>query len=174
MISSGMSSRQFILRVAASGLSMAAMDFLLNAGLFAEIWLRPSPFLVGPGELFRRLPLGYAAFLVRTVLFVWLTGAVGARTWKEGTLFGVKLGALLGLAAALGLRSATTASWTLLWAGWMAGELLLTTAACSVAGFASERGEKKALVSAIVMFIGAIVLITILQSAGLVPARRLG
>jgi hypothetical protein len=52
------SARKFILRVLASWLAMIALDLLLNAGLFAKLWFEPSPFLLSPEDLFRRLPAG--------------------------------------------------------------------------------------------------------------------
>ena len=168
------SPRQFVLRVLAGWLLMIALDFLLNAGLFAGLWLQPTSFLLAPAELLRRLPLGYLAFLIQAAVYVWLTISIGARTWKQGSLFGVMLGGLLSLASVFGLRSGTTASWKMLLVAWLIGGTLLATGACFMAGFASERGEKKALISAFICLIGAIVLIVLLQSAGLVPVRRMG
>ena len=166
--------RKFILRVLASWLAMIALDLLLNAGLFAKIWLVPSSFLLSPEDLFRRLPLGYAAFLLQAAVYVWLTQLIGARTWRRASLFGLKLGALLGIASVLGLRSGTTASWTMLLAAWLVGETILTTGACFMAGFAAERGEKRALLSAFILLICAVIVIAVLQSTGLVPAKHMG
>ena len=170
----GVSVRRFILRVVASWIVMMALDLLLNAGLFAKLWLEPSSFLLGPRELFQRLPLGYFAFLLQALAYVWLANRIGVRTWRQGTLFGLKLGAILNTAAVLLLRSGTTASWTMLLVGWLIGGTLLTIGACSMAGFSSERSEKKALVSAFLLLIGAVIVISVLQSTGLVPFRRMG
>ena len=170
----GVSARQFILRVLASWLVMAALDLLLNAGLFAKLWFEPSPFLLPPEDLFRRLPLGYAAFLAQAVAYVWLTIRMGARNWRQGGLFGLKLGAILSIAFVLGLRSGTTASWTMLLVAWLIGGTILTTGACFMAGLASERGEKRALLSALLCFVAALVVIVLLQSFGLAPTRRMG
>jgi hypothetical protein len=166
--------RKFFLRVLASWLTMIALDLLLNAGLFAKLWLVPDTFLLPPENLFRRLPLGYAAFLLQAVAYVWLTQLVGARTWKRASLFGLKLGALLSVASVLGLRSATTASWTTLLAAWLVGETVLTTGACFMAGLAAERGEKRALLSAFILLICAFIVIAVLQSTGMVPAKHAG
>jgi hypothetical protein len=165
--------RKFILRVVASWIVMMALDLLLNAGLFAKLWLEPSSFLLGPRDLFRRLPLGYAAFLLQALAYVWLANRMGVRNWRQGTLFGLKLGVILSIAAVLGLRSGTTASWTMLLVAWLIGGTVLTTGACLMAGFSSDRGEKKALVSAFLILIGAVILIAVLQSTGLVPVRRM-
>ena len=153
---------------------MIALDLILNAGVFARLWFEPSPFLLGPRELFRRLPLGYAAFLLQAGAYVWLANRFGVSNWRQGALFGLKLGAVLGVAAALGLRSGTTASWTLLLSAWLVGGVVLTSGACVLAGYSSEHGEKKALVKAILVLIGAVIAIAILQSTGAVPVRRMG
>jgi hypothetical protein len=166
--------RGFILRVLASLLCMIALDLLLNAGIFAKLWFEPSPFLLPPEGLFRRLPLGYLAFLLQAVAYVWLAMLAGATSWRRGALFGLKLGAILGLAAALGLRSATTGSWTMLMTAYLIGGTVLTTGACFMAGLAAERGERRAVVSAVLLLVGAFIVIVILQSTGLVPTRRMG
>jgi len=170
----GVPVRKFILRVLASWLAMIALDLLLNAGLFAKLWLVPGSFLLSPEELFRRLPLGYAAFLLQAIAYVWLTKLIGAGTWRRSSLFGLKLGALLGIASVLGLRSGTTASWTMLLVAWLVDETVLTTGACFMAGLAAERGEKRALVSALILFVCAFIVIAVLQSTGLVPAKHMG
>jgi hypothetical protein len=168
------SPRQFILRVLASWLVMVALDLLLNAGLFAKLWFEPSLFLLSPENLFRRLPLGYAAFLAQAVAYVWLTMRMGAKNWRQAGLFGLKLGAILSIASVLGLRSGTTASWTVLLAAWLVGGTIMTTGACFLAGLAAERGEKRALLSALLCFVAALVVIVLLQSFGFVPTRRIG
>jgi hypothetical protein len=166
--------RKLSLTVLACLLTMMALDLLLNAGVFAKLWFEPSPFLLPPEDLFRRLPLGYLAFLLQALVYVWLSRIAGAKTRRQGSLFGLKLGAVLNAAAVLGLRSGTTANWTTLLVGWLIGGTVLTVGACFMAGFASERGEKRALLSASILFVGALVLIAVLQSIGLVPAKHIG
>lgn len=165
--------RKFILRILASWILMVALDLLLNAGIFAKLWLEPNSFLLSPQDLFRRLPLGYIAFLVQAAAYVWLAARIGVRNWKQGALFGLILGVVLNIASVLGLRSGTTASWTMLFAAWLIGGTVLTAGACFVAGFAAEHGEKRALLGAFLFLIGSVILIALLQSTGLVPARRM-
>ncbi|MBN1567650.1 MAG: hypothetical protein JXA73_07370 [Acidobacteria bacterium] len=165
--------RKFVLRVLASGIFMMALDLFLNAGMFAKVWLEPSPFLLEPGDLFRRIPLGYIAFFLQAWAWVWLTIKVGVRTWKQGCLFGLKFGSLLAIAATLGLRSGTTAGWPMLLAGYLVGNTVLTTGACLMAGLSSQRSEKRALWSAILALVVAFILIVILQNTGLAPAQRM-
>jgi hypothetical protein len=166
------SAQKFFLRVLASWLSMITVDLLLNAGLFAKLWFASNSFLLPPQELFRRIPLGYIAFFVQALVFVWLTIMIGIRSWKRGGLFGLKLGVMLNVASVLGLRSGTTANWTILFV-WLVGGILLTTTACFMAGFASERGEKKVLLRSFLFLLVAIIVIVLLQSSGLVPAKRI-
>lgn len=87
-------------------------------------------------------------------------------------LFGLKVGGLLNIASMLGLRSGTTASWPILLI-WLIGGTVMTAGACSMAGLSSERGEKKALLSAILALIVAFILIVVFQNTGLVPTRRM-
>jgi hypothetical protein len=172
-LQSRISTRKFTLRVLASGLTMMALDLLLNAGVFARLWLVPSPFLLSPQDLFRRLPLGYLAFFLQAVVYVWLTMLVGARSWRQGGLTGLKVGVVLNLACVLGLRSATTASWSLLIVAWLVGGTVLTTGACFMAGWASEKGERRALVSALILLVGAVIVVAVFQSIGLIPMKRM-
>ncbi len=164
--------RKYALMVLSSGIFMIALDLFLNAGVFAKVWLEPNSFLLNPQLLFRRIPLGYIAFLLEACVYVWLTMRVGARTWKRGFAFGLKVGILLNIASVLGLRSGTTASWPILIV-WLVGGTVLTTGACSMAGLSSERGEKRALISAILALVVAFILIVVLQNTGLVPTRRM-
>ena len=165
--------RRFALRTLACGLTMVALDLLLNAGVFARLWFEPGPFLLSPEDLFRRLPLGYIAFFLQAAAYVWLTMLSGARTRKEGGLFGLKLGALLNAASVLGLRSATTASWPLLVAGWFVGGTVVTAGACFMAGWASEKGERRAILGALGLLVGAVIVVAVLQSIGLIPTKRM-
>ena len=165
---------KFALRIAACWIVMIALDLLLNAGAFAKLWFEPGPFLLGPEDLFRRLPLGYTAFLLQATAYVWLANHMGVKSARQGALFGLKLGVILGVAAALGLRSGTTASWTILLVAWLIGGTVLTTGAGFMAGFSCEHGEKRALLSALLLLVGAVIVISILQSTGLAPARRIG
>ncbi len=45
-------------------LAMLGVDFLLNGALFAGMYLHGGSFFLPPLEAFRRIPLGYLAFLV--------------------------------------------------------------------------------------------------------------
>jgi hypothetical protein len=164
--------RKFVLRVLASGILMMALDLFLNAGVFAKVWLEPSPFLLDPQQLFRRIPLGYIAFFLEAGVYVWLTMRIGAKTWKQGCILGLIVGGLLNIASTFGLRSGTTASWPILLV-WLVGGTALTTGACSMTGLSSERGEKRALLSGILALVVAFILIVVLQNTGLVPIRRM-
>ncbi len=86
-------------------IAFLALDFLLNAGLFAKIFTRTNPALLSVEELFYRIPLGYLSFLIFVVIIYWLLSKLNINTWKEGFWFGIKLGSLLGLASFFGLYS---------------------------------------------------------------------
>lgn len=164
--------RKFVLRVLASWIFIIALDMLLNAGVFAKVWIEPSSFLLTPQQLFRRIPMGYIAFFLHACAWVWLSMRVGSRTWKQGCLFGLKIGVLLSTAATLGLRSGTTADWPILLAGYLVGNTVLTTGACLMAGLSSEHSEKRALLCAVLALVVSFIVIVVLQNTGLVPAQR--
>jgi hypothetical protein len=164
--------RKFALRMLASGIFMMAFDLFLNAGVFAKIWLEPSSFLLDPQQLFHRIPLGYIAFFLEAGIYVWLTMKVGAKTWRQGCVLGLMVGGLLNIASVFGLRSGTTASWPILFV-WLIGGVALTAGACLMTGLSTERGEKRALLAAILALVVAFILIIVLQSTGLVSARRM-
>src|SRR3972149_450301 len=104
-------------------LSMLGFDFLLHAGLLAELYLQPSPFLLPPLAAFTLIPLGYLSFLLLAILLVWLMIRLKLAGWRQGALFGLELGGLAWGAFALGLLSVSTAGFPLL-VGWFIGQTL--------------------------------------------------
>jgi len=144
------------------------VDLFLNAGVFAGVFFESSPFLLPPGELFLRIPLGYASFLLLTGLLVWLMARLSISGWRTGARFGVLVGAAIHGAGVLGMASVSTASLSLLVA-WFVGQTLQTGVVGAVVGrgFATDRLRRLALL----VFVLDVVLITItitLQSLELV------
>lgn len=157
-----------------SWLSMLAVDFFLHGGLLAGLYVKPSPFLLPPAELFRLIPLGYLAALLSTVLLLWLMLRLGLSGWRRGLTFGLQLGALIGGAGALGLLSASTAG-----LDWLVGLFVAQTMQMGIAGGVAGSGlggtRLRALLVTVVVLVFLLVAVTIaLQSLGLAPAVRLG
>jgi hypothetical protein len=77
--------------VAAAWVMSLGVDLLLHGALLARLYAKASPFLLGREEAFRRIPLGYLAFLILTLSLYWLLslrfkpvacgGAVGRGSW---------------------------------------------------------------------------------------------
>ncbi len=157
----------------ASLLAMIGFDFFLHAGLLATLYLQPAPFLLPPAEAFRRIPLGYLSFSILTVLLLWLMVRLKVTGWRRGAEFGLKLGALVWGALALGLWSISTAEAALL-AGWFAGQTVELAIGGAVAGAGLGGQRLRTIFLRVIAFVLLLVVITIgMQSAGLAPAARL-
>ncbi len=117
-------SRGRLIAVALLGwLSMLGVDFLLHAGILADLYQEPSSFLLPPLEAFRRIPLGYLAFLLSAVFLLWLFLRLEIRGLQNGFWLGIRIGGYLWGTLALGLFSISTASPTLLF-GWFFGQAI--------------------------------------------------
>jgi hypothetical protein len=150
-------------------LAMVGLDFVLNAALFAGMYEEGGAFLLEPAEAFRRIALGYLAFLVLAAGVVELAFRLGATTLSQGIRVGVATGAVLGAAWSLGLYSIATLSPQVAVAFAAIWFALLTVAGVISAvglGRASLRGL--ALQVAGMALLGAIAVVT-LQSFGVVP-----
>jgi hypothetical protein len=154
-------------------LATLGFDFLLHAGLLAGLYLQPSPFLVPPAAAFALVPVGYLSFLLLAVLLVWLMIRLKLAGWQQGALFGLEVGGLAWGAFTLGLLSISTASVPLL-IGWFIGQTLELAIAGAVIGSGLAGTRLRRLFVIVIVFVIMSVVTTIfLQSAGIVPTRRL-
>ncbi len=154
-------------------LSMLSFDFLLHAGLLAELYLQPSPFLLPPLTAFALIPVGYLSFLLLAVLLVWLMIRLKLAGWRQGALFGLELGGLTWGAFVLGLLSVSTASFSLL-IGWFIGQTLELALAGAVIGSGLAGVRLRRLFGVVMIFVLLSVITTIiLQSLGVVPTTRI-
>ena len=156
-----------------SWLSMLGFDFFLNAGLLSWMYLNPSPFLLPPERMFKLIPLGYLSFLLMAVLLCWLMVSHDVFGRLEGSLFGLKLGGLMGGAGMLGIASISTAEFSLLF-GMFIGQTIELGIAGAVIGSALGGTSLKRLSIAVSFFVISSLVITImLQAMGLAPAAQL-
>lgn len=150
--------------------SMLGFDFLLHAGLLSWIYLEPSPFLLPPERMFRLIPLGYLSFLLMDVLVCWLMVTQDVVGGLEGSVFGLKLGGLMGGGGTLGLASISTAEYSLL-CGWFIGQIIEFGIAGAVVGSALGGTSLKRLSVMVSVFVFFSLIITVvLQAVGLAPA----
>jgi hypothetical protein len=152
--------------------AILGFDFLLHAGLLAELYLRPSPFLLPPLTALTLIPVSYLSFLLLVVLLVWLMMRLKLAGWRQGTIFGLKLGGLIWGAFVLGMLSISTASLTLLM-GWFIGQTMELALAGAIIGSGLAGAHLRRLLGVVMVFILLSVITTIiLQSLGVVPTTR--
>lgn len=163
---------RIVASVAAAWVLSLGFDLFLHGGLLARFYVEPAPFLLGPEDAFRRIPLGYLAFLVLTLALYWLLSRLGVRGAVAGFRYGASAGAVLWLTFAAGLYSISTASLPLL-AGWGIGQTIELGLAGAVLGSAANGAPLKRIWFLVVGAVLACVAATIvLQSLGLAPAMK--
>lgn len=163
---------RMLLSVAAAWTLSLGFDVFLHGGLLARLYVEPSPFLLSPEEAFRRIPLGYLAFLVLTLTLYWVLRRLGVRGAIAGLRHGTAAGAVVWGAFGVGLYSISTVTMPLL-AGWWIGQTVELGLAGAVLG-AAENGVPLKRVWALV---GAAVVVCVastivLQSLGLAPPMK--
>lgn len=159
--------------VAAAWLLSVGFDIFLHGGLLAHLYTVPSPFLLRPTDAFRRIPLGYLAFLVLTAALYWLMRRLRIRGAIAGSRYGAAAGAVLWGAFLVGLYSISTAPVPLL-AGWWIGQTLELGLAgavigASLAGVPSKRIWRLVALGVVAFFVTTVVM----QSLGLAPAMKI-
>ncbi len=159
--------------VGAAWLLSIGFDFLLHAGLLASLYVEASPFLLPPDVAFRRIPLGYLAFLVLTVGLYWLFRRLGIRGMASGLRHGASMGLVVWGALALGLYSISTAKLPLL-VGWWIGQAIELGLAGAVLGAAAAGASPRRMwMAAGLTALGCVVGTVVLQNLGLAPAVKL-
>jgi len=86
-------------------LAMLGADFLLNGALFAGMYQQGGAFFLAPGEAFRRIPLGYAAFLILAIAIVEIADRLRVATFRGGIGLGLAIGGVLAAVWSLSLFS---------------------------------------------------------------------
>ena len=135
-----------------SWLSILGFDFLLHAGLLARLYVEPSPFLLPPETAFRLIPLGYLSFLMLVLLLIWLMVKQRVQGGRDGLIYGLKLGGLIGGSLVLGLASITTAEHALL-LGWSLGQMAELGIAGAVIGSSLGGMSHRRLFTRVIVFV---------------------
>jgi hypothetical protein len=163
---------RMLLSIAAAWMLSVGFDLFLHGGLLARLYVGASPFLLAPEEAFRRIPLGYLAFLVLTLALSWLLRRLSVLGVIAGLRHGIVAGAVVWGAFAVGLYSISTVKLSLL-AGWWIGQTVELGLAGAVLG-AAANGVPLKRIWAIVA--GAVVVCVagtnVLQNLGLAPQMK--
>lgn len=155
--------------ILAAWVAALGIDLFLHACLFARLYLRPDPFLLEPMEAFRRIPAGYATFLIFTVALYWLCRRSNVSGALAGFRIGAAAGAVLWGAFLLGLWSFSTAPETLLLAWWI-GQSVELAISGAVIGAAAAGAPAKRVWGAVALLVAVAIAVTIFaQSTGLAP-----
>ncbi len=147
-------------------LAVIGFDLFLHAGVLADLYSKPSPFLLPSEEAFRLIPLGYLSFLILIIFLVWLMARLSIVGWRRGLAFGLIIGAVIWGSGTLGLRSISTASPTLL-VGWFFGQMVQLGIAGMVLGSGlAAHPLRSLLIKVIVFFVVTAALAVLLQNIG--------
>jgi len=152
-------------------LAMLGLDFVLNGALFARMYRDGGPFFLAPIEAFRRIPLGYAAFLILAIGIVEIAHRLRSAGLADGVRLGVALGACLAAIWSLSLFSIASlqAEVALAFACiWFA--LLLMGSVVAAVGLARASLRRLAL-EVIAFDLLCVVTVVALQSFGVVPTQ---
>jgi len=149
-----------------------SFDLFIHAGVLAALYARPSPFLLPADAAFRRIPLGYAAFLVLTAALYWLFQQVGVRDWFAGVRLGLVTGLTVWGAWTLGLYSISVAEGDLLVGWWLGQGVEMGLAGAFLGAAASGMERRQYLVKATWVFGLLLVTTLVLQVTGLAPAMK--
>lgn len=159
--------------VAAAWILSLGFDVFLHGGLLARLYVEPGAFLLGPQDAFRRIPLGYLAFLVLALALYWLLRRLDVRGAVAGLRYGAAAGAVVWGAFALGLYSISTVTLPIL-AGWWIGQTVELGLAGAVLGAAANGVPLRRIWALVAIAVVACVVGTIvLQSLGLAPPMKM-
>jgi hypothetical protein len=145
-------------------------DLLMNAGVLAQFYNWQLPGFLPPMKMFQYIPLGYAAFLLHSILLVWLMVRIRTYGARAGAVFGAKFGALIAVAGFLGQMSIFTFPAGMLFC-WAVFHALTFTLVGAVIGSGLAAPRLRALtLRVIALFLICGVVSVVMQNLGLVPA----
>ena len=168
-----LSRKRLIQITALAWFAVIGLDFFLDAGLLARFYRWDLPGFLTPLKMFQFIPFGYAAFLLWTILLVWLMTRLSISGFRAGAIFGLKVGVLLAAAGFFGQLSvfAFPARMLLLWL--VANTSIFTIAgAVTGAALAAQRLRplaRRVVALVLVCLVGGIVL----QNIGPNPAAKI-
>jgi len=168
-----LSRKRLIQITALAWFAVIGLDFFLDAGHLARFYRWDLPGFLPPLKMFQFIPFGYAAFLLWTILLVWLMTRLSITGFRAGAIFGLKVGVLLAAAGFFGQLSvfAFPARMLLLWL--VANTSIFTIAgAVTGAALAAQRLRplaRRVVALVLLCLVGGIVL----QNIGPNPAAKI-
>jgi hypothetical protein len=153
--------------------AIISLDFFMNAGLLARFYRWDQPGFLSPLKMFEYIPMGYAAFLLWSILLVWLMTKLSVSGFRAGAIFGLKIGILIAVAGFFGQMSVFAfPAWMLLL--WIVPNTLSFTVGGAVvgAGLAAVRLRplaRRVVALSLICLAGGIVL----QNIGPNPAAKM-
>lgn len=168
-----MSSLQRVSVVGAAWVLSIAFDLLLHGGILAGLYVEPGPFLLPPNEAFRRIPIGYLAFLIATVAVFWLLRRLDVRGAPAGARIAGTVGGIAWAVFALGLYSITTAPAAVLACWWIGQTIELALAGAVIGSALGGTSLRRIWMRVAAIAIACVVLTIVLQSIGWAPAVRM-
>lgn len=157
-----MAQRRAVGSIGLAWLVTIAIDFFVFGGVFVGLLEESSSAAVlSPEALFRRIPAGYASFLLEVLLLAWLLRSTGSRGVAAGARTGLRAGGIFATAVVLGLWSFTTVPVVALMVWWLT-LMLQFTAAGAVLGASNTSAwrpmRRWSLVVVVLLVAGGIVL----------------
>jgi len=149
-----------------SWLTALGIDFFLHGGLFTGLYIESTAFLLPPEEAFRRISLGYLSILLLVILILWLMVRLRLDTWKEGAIFGGKVGLLLGGSMVLGLFSISTVTWQFLLGSMFAQIVELAAVGAIIGSGLNAEKLRPVLIRVLALVIFLLILTITIQSLG--------
>jgi hypothetical protein len=153
-------------------LAMLGFDFLLNGAIFARMYQDGGAFMLAPAEAFRRIPLGYLAFLILAVGIVEIAYRLHVEKFAGGIRLGLAMGGVFGVVWGLSLYSIATLgvqvaiAFSVIW-------LALVVLGSAVAAAGLARTSLRGLALRVVAFdLLCGVTVIALQSFGVVPTVK--
>jgi hypothetical protein len=159
--------------IAAAWLLSLGVDLFLHGGLLARVYVQPSPFLLDAETAFRRIPFGYATFLLLTAGLYWLLNALRVRGAAAGLRYGFGAGALVWGAHVIGLYSISTAPPSLLTGWWLGQTAELSLAGALLGAAAAGMTPRRMWTIVAITIVACLFAMVAMQSLGLAPAMKL-
>jgi hypothetical protein len=150
-------------------LAMLGLDFVLGGGLFAGLYRDGGTFILAPADAFRRIPIGYLAFLIVAMTIVEITHRLSLSRMRDGIRFGVLAGAVFGGTWSLSLYSIATLSAGIALAFAVTWIVLITIGAAVAAAAVARTSLRGLVFRVIALDVVCVAVVITLQSAGVVP-----
>ena len=153
-------------------LAIVSLDFFLNAGLLARIYRWDLPGFLSPIKMFQYIPLGYAAFLLWSILLVWLMKRLSIAGLKRGAVFGLRVGILCAAAGFFGQLSIFDLPVWMLFTWAVVNTLSFTIGGAVVGAGMASPNLRRLTLRLVALFLVCLVCGIVLQNIGGNPSAR--